>query len=97
MARFITRVELHDATYPYDYQILHAEMGKEGFVRKIISVQGGIYNLPTAEYYKEGDFTLEQILNDGKKAAQRTNKIFAIITSEIITSMWDGLEKVSSK
>jgi hypothetical protein len=49
MASFITRVELHSATHS-DYETLHSEMGREGFLRTIVSDQGVRYHLPTAEY-----------------------------------------------
>jgi len=45
MAQFITRVELHGATYK-DYETLHAGMLAQGFRKTITGDDGVSYQLP---------------------------------------------------
>ena len=71
MARFITRVELHDADYD-DYETLHTAMEAEGFERTITSDDEITYHLPTAEYYREADLTRQEVLTAAKRAAAKT-------------------------
>ena len=42
MARFTTRVELHNAKLETDYETLHKAMEKEGFTRIIPTENGGV-------------------------------------------------------
>ena len=93
MSMFLTRVELHKADY-FDYEKLHTQMRKNGFKQTIDSSNGTYYHLPTAEYYHEGNFTADAVLQSAKSAAQTTGKLFAIIVSETTTFKWDGLAKV---
>ena len=50
MAKFATRIELHDATY-HDYLQLHGFMRQEGFTTTIQGDDGVVYQLPPAEYH----------------------------------------------
>jgi hypothetical protein len=68
MAKFTTRVELHDADED-DYDTLHSAMEDEGFSRTITSGKGVAYYLPSAEYDRSGDFTIEQVLDSARNAA----------------------------
>ncbi len=90
MAAFMTRVELHDATY-YDYESLHVAMEKEGFSRTIVSNQGATYNLPTAEYYRSSQLTIDQILASAERAAASTRKNYGVIVTESNGIRWNGL------
>jgi hypothetical protein len=45
VAKFMTRVELHDATYN-DYLQLHGFMRQEGFTQTIRGDDGIVYQLP---------------------------------------------------
>jgi len=58
---YTTRVELHDAKTWQDYENLHSEMAREGFARTITSDEGIEYELPTAEYVINANYTIEQI------------------------------------
>ena len=49
MTQFTVRVELHEADWD-DYDVLHAEMRKEGFSTTITGSDGKTFELPTAEY-----------------------------------------------
>ena len=50
MARFITRIELHNADSD-DYEILHQEMEREDFNKTIESDDNIEYHLPDGEYF----------------------------------------------
>lgn len=82
MANFTTRVELHNAKWPEDYEQLHKEMAKEGFSRTIASSDGTVYNLPTAEYNRISDKTLDDIFKSATKAATATGKSFWLLITE---------------
>jgi hypothetical protein len=94
MARFITRVELHNADYD-DYETLHSAMEAEGFERTITSDDGVTYHLPTAEYYREADLTRQEVLDSAKRAAAKTQRKFGAIVVESNGITWNGLDKVS--
>jgi hypothetical protein len=93
MATFMTRVELHNASYS-DYESLHTAMETEGFERTITSNDGVLYNLPTAEYYRSANLTKGQILESAKRAATTTRKAFAVVVTESNGVTWEGLSKV---
>jgi hypothetical protein len=93
VAWFMTRVELHDATYQ-DYDKLHACMANEGYAATIQGSDGKKYHLPPAEYRLDGAFTRDQALEKAKRAAQQTRKSFAVIVSETAGSSWSGLSVV---
>lgn len=92
MPTFITRVELHDATYQ-DYVKLHGYMAQEGFTNTIRSDDGGLYQLPPAEYHLVVNCTAAQARDKASAAAQKTLKKFAVIASEYTAAAWVGLAK----
>jgi hypothetical protein len=96
MATFITRVELHSATYQ-DYVELHGFMSQEGFSTTIRADDGGVYQLPPAEYRLEANCTATQARDKARRAAQKTNKQFAVLVSEYISACWVGLGKVQAR
>jgi hypothetical protein len=96
MAKFTTRVELHSATYS-DYETLHAAMERRGFSRQIAADDGKTYNLPTAEYNRDGNLTREQVLDSAKDAAAETGKSFAVLVTESKARTWVGLEQVAAR
>lgn len=55
MRKFITRVELHGATHPEDYEGLHRFMAEVRFSRTIDGDNGLRYKLPSATYSSFGD------------------------------------------
>ena len=93
MPNFMTRVELHNATYQ-DYENLHSAMETEGFERTITSDQGTTYHLPTAEYYRSTTLTRSQVLDSAKRAADKTKKHYAAVVTESNGVTWHGLEPV---
>jgi hypothetical protein len=96
MARFTIRVELHAASYS-DYETLHAAMERRGFSRHITSDDGKTYQLPTAEYDKRGEFTLQQVLDSAKAAATETGKTYAILVTLAESRTWVGLQDVAMR
>src|SRR5882724_8251264 len=94
MARFTIRVELHAASYA-DYDTLYAAMARRGFSRQIMADDGTVYQLPTAEYDRTGNFTPQYVLDSAKAAAAETGKTFAILVTQTEYRIWVGLQKVS--
>jgi hypothetical protein len=93
MARFTTRVELHNADSD-DYEDLHKYMGEKGFSRTITSENGTKYHLPSAEYNREANVTIETVLEDAKTAAGRTKRDYEILVTESAGRKWQNLKKV---
>ena len=90
MAAFTTRVELHGATYQ-DYETLHTAMEREGFSRSIQASDGHRYQLPTAEYDRNGSLTAAQVLEAAKRAAASTRKSYGVLVSEANSRTWHNL------
>ena len=86
MASFMTRIELHSATYQ-DYVSLHGYMAQEGFTNTIRSDAGKVY----------ANCTRADALEKAKRAAQKTRKSFAAVVSEYIGCTWDGLAEVKQQ
>lgn len=57
-----------------DYDRLHEAMEAQGFKRSITSDDGVAYDLPTAEYYYEGNVTRNNVLEKTKVAAEEQAK-----------------------
>lgn len=93
MALFIVRVELHGADED-DYETLHEAMEGEGFARQISSDDGVLYHLPTAEYYREGNLSKQDVLDEAKSAVAKTEKKAGILVTEARSFKWSGLKKV---
>jgi hypothetical protein len=93
VAKFMTRVELHDATYN-DYLQLQGFMRQEGFTQTIRGDDDIVYQLPPAEYHVEAPWTAVQARDVASRAAQRTQKTFAVLTAEYNAAAWRGLNKV---
>ncbi|HET6993784.1 MAG TPA: hypothetical protein VFI06_02325 [Chitinophagaceae bacterium] len=93
MSYYPTRVELHEAKWPEDYDKLHTEMAKEGFGRTVSGDNGKIYRLPTAEYLKTGQLVLNDVLQAAKRAAAKVKPKFAVIVWEASKATWDGLDE----
>ena len=83
MAMFLTRVELHSATGA-DYDRLHVEMAKQKFSRTIPADDGSRYQLPTAEYYSQGDLSVEAVRKLADVAIAATGK-----SAWVISVRWD--------
>jgi hypothetical protein len=71
-------------------------MEREGFSRAIKSDAGQWYHMPTAEYDRIAALTDEQVLNSAKRAADVTNKAYAIIVSNSAGRIWFGLPTVKA-
>jgi len=81
MSHYLTRIELHTAVFPDDYNTLHKAMRLKGFSNSIQATDGKIYELPTAEYYMISNSTLEQVYNLAVEAANTIGKKYWIITT----------------
>lgn len=94
MARYTTRIELHDADGE-DYDQLHAEMKKEGFSRVIkADADGTWYHLPLAEYNLETDLELDAVLASAESAAGRTGCKYEALVTKSEGRRWSGLRPV---
>ncbi|WP_080405761.1 type V toxin-antitoxin system endoribonuclease antitoxin GhoS [Burkholderia ubonensis] len=87
MAKFLTRVELHNADAG-DYQRLHEAMGARNFSRSIQDDQGTWYQLPTAEYYSFGNIQTIEVRQLAEQAVASTGKAASIITVNYDQAMW---------
>jgi hypothetical protein len=96
MARFTTRVELLNDASREDYDTLHFEMERRNFTRTITDDTTGIvYQLPPAEYNRDGDYTRQQTINAAEAAAQATGNPYRIIVTESNGRTWTNLEIVN--
>ncbi|HEY4272030.1 MAG TPA: hypothetical protein VGM65_08490 [Candidatus Udaeobacter sp.] len=90
MSYYITRVELHYATYE-DYENLHGAMQRAGFSRFIVGDDGETYRLPTAEYVIVGDYDIASVKRAAAEAAATTRKQFAVVVTKGASVTWQGL------
>jgi hypothetical protein len=90
MSYYVTRVELHYATYE-DYEKLHGAMQQAGFSRLIVGDDGQTYHLPTAEYVMVGDYDVAAVRRAAAQAAATTGKRFAIVVTKGGSLSWEGL------
>jgi uncharacterized protein (DUF1330 family) len=92
MSDFLTRVELHDAKWPDDYESrLHSAMAREGFSKTITDEKGIIYELPIGEYYKKTNENIEEVIERAKKAVITTGHKFGVIVGDCTNLKWSGL------
>lgn len=92
MSFYITRVELHSATYQ-DYERLHTEMGQAGFSRTITDDKGVVYQMPTAEYTYTGSESVEVVRNAAKRAADATGRTSIVLTAAVSTWASTGMQR----
>ncbi len=93
MPQFITRVEMHGADAEH-YAKLHAAMRDHGFSRKIISDDGTIYKLPTAEYNRNGEnLSIQGVYEEAWRVAKSISETPAVLVIETAGRIiWNGLE-----
>jgi hypothetical protein len=96
MASFTTRVLLNGYPTADDYTRLHGEMKRRGFSRVIKSDDGAYYWLPSAEYNRQGNVTLQQVLNDAKTAANSVKTPNEVLVTDAKARMWNGLRKATA-
>ncbi len=96
MATFLTRVELHDATYE-SYVQLHDFMRQEGFTATIRGGDGALYQLPPAEYHLSANCTIEDARERASRAAQKTQRNHAVLVSAYNQAAWNGLKQVQAR
>lgn len=90
MAKFIVRVELHNAVGSGPYNILHAEMEKLGFIRTITATDGTGYDLPTAMYFgtaPEG-WKAQKVRDYAQPAAEATGLRYWILAIQYENCAW---------
>jgi Endoribonuclease GhoS len=88
MARYITRVELHHANWPSDYDALHRFMGEENFHRTIQADDGPWYYLPTATYFSHGALSAHDVQALATRAAARTGRDADILVADAEIIAW---------
>ena len=77
MARFITRIQLQNAT-EHDYEKLHEEMKKESFrLSSNYQLHHDKNNLPPPEYDCEGNISLSDITESAFRAARKIGKSYS--------------------
>ena len=71
-----------------------ASCGKRGFTTTIRGDVEIVYQLPPAEYHVEAPWTAVQARDVAPcRAAQKTQKTFAVLTTEYSAAAWRGLSK----
>ncbi|MES2223753.1 MAG: type V toxin-antitoxin system endoribonuclease antitoxin GhoS [Patescibacteria group bacterium] len=88
MNSYFIRVELHNAIYPNDYNILHTAMQRAGFVKTITAGNGARYSLPTAEYTLNTTATCQQVHILAKTSSNSTGKTSNILVLQY--TAWCG-------
>lgn len=91
MAKFTTRIVLHDADSE-DYDDLHDHMDQEGFTDEISSNDGTKYKMPDAEYDISGQMALNDVMAKAKRAAGKTGKKYQVFITESAGRKWFGLK-----
>jgi hypothetical protein len=86
MARFTTRVELHDEQSS-DYPKLHKAMEGQGFTQ-FIPLENGRYKMPTAEYNYEGSVNKSDVLAKAVAAAKTVRPKFDVLVTESSGRIW---------
>lgn len=81
MSHFPTRIELHKAIFPDDYNRLHKAMQLKGFTNSIMTDDGKTFELPTAEYHMIDNSTVDKVYNLAVEAANSIGKAYWIITT----------------
>ena len=84
---FTIRVELHNSVDKKDYDLLHSEMEKAGYLRTI-SYFGKKYQLPSAEYIADGKMiSAQDALKEICQIADKTARKYSVL----ITSAGDRI------
>jgi hypothetical protein len=89
MAAYLIRIELHNATWPDDYNTLHAAMHEAGFDHRLLADDGKYYRLPTAEYSINGNYTILAVRTAANEAAVSTGRSAEILIVEF--TRWSSL------
>lgn len=93
MAMFMVRVELHRASGA-DYDDLHEAMEDAGFTRTVKGTNDNRYQLPTAEYDFEGNYSPSLVHDAAKRAAESTGCDSAVMVSQYTNLTFSGLTEV---
>lgn len=93
MPKYIIRIELHDAEEG-DYQMLNFGMEVQGFSLSVTSSSGRVYFLPTGEYFREDDSTMDAVYDAAKKAALVAAKDYSLVIAETLEWKWRGLRRL---
>ncbi|TSD59068.1 DUF2622 domain-containing protein [Variovorax sp. KBS0712] len=94
MARFTVRMVLHDNATWEDYAALHAAMAQRNLVDVITADNGVVYRLPPAEYYGQGEVTIERAREIASEAADTVGRRYSVFVTEGGNRAWRGLDPV---
>lgn len=72
MRKYMVRIELHNSP-DSDYNILHKQMDYEDFSKTIVGDDNITYPLPNGEYFKEGEYTIDEVFRSAKRAINVTS------------------------
>jgi hypothetical protein len=95
VSSYLTRVELHGATYD-DYEHLHKAMKAKGFTLTIRSGDGTLYRLPPAEYDISTTASGEQVRAGAQQAAESTGRNHAVVVVRYDCAWWSGLQATTA-
>ena len=82
MSKFMVRVMFHDAEDSASYDTLNAVMAQQGFTRELQGKKGN-YQLPTGEYWFQGDTSVTDLRVRAAVAAEATGHDFGMIVVRV--------------
>lgn len=88
MASYLVRVELHNATWPDDYNTLHEAMHNAGFDHRLQADDGTYHRLPTAEYSIESKYAIEAVRKAANEAAATTGRSAEVLV--VLFTQWSA-------
>ena len=89
---YLVRIELHNADWPDDYDVLHKAMTKLGFGHTIKADDGRSYRLPTAEYAATTNHTIDQVRQFAKQATEATGRKSIVLVVKYVAWAGTGME-----
>lgn len=90
MTNFVIRVELHDAN-SNDYANLARNLAQYGITDVIRAASGHGYRMPPGEYNYTGNLTRDTVHQNARAATVAVGRRYAILTTEAVSSTWEGL------
>ena len=82
MSKFMVRVVLHDGDGAASYENLNGVMAQQGFTRELQGKKAS-YQLPTGEYWFQGDSSVTDLRLRAAVAAEATGHDFGVIVVRV--------------
>jgi hypothetical protein len=96
MAYFIIRVQLSEERTHADYGVLHRAMEDAKYMREIKADDGTFWHLLHAEYFFEGEATIEQVHARANEILSGLGFDGAVFVARAEQCLWNNLEPLAS-